>query len=610
MQKCLNDLNKNIDQFKKAIRSFPEKPGIYQFFDKNQKIIYIGKAKNIKKRVSSYFYKESSISGKVKILVKKIRDIKFIVVDTEIDALLLENNLIKKYKPRYNVLLKDDKTYPWICIKNEDFPRIFSTRNLIHDGSDYFGPYASGRMMKTVLELISQLYPIRNCKHKLSPQNIKSKKFKVCLEYHLDNCKGPCEGLQSKEDYDKSINEIKEIIKGNINSVKFQLKKFMFNYAKNYEFEKAQIVKEKVELLEKYQSKSIVVNSKINNVDVFSIITNEDLSYSNFLKVIDGAVIQSHTIEIRRKLDETPKELLEIAITEFRQRFKSNSEEIIIPFAIDYELSDTKITIPQRGDKKHLLDLSLRNAKYFKLNKEKQQSLVDPERHSKRILEQMRKDLRMKELPHHIECFDNSNIQGDYPVAAMVVFKNTKPAKSEYRHYNIKTVEGANDFASMEEVIFRRYHRLLKEEKELPQLIVIDGGKGQLSSALKSLEKLDLRGKITIIGIAKKLEEIYFPDDSIPLYIDKKSESLKIIQQLRDEAHRFGITHFRKKIEKGTIKSVLTEIDGIGFSTTQKLLIKFRSVANIKKASLNEIEEVIGKAKAKIVFEFFVTERL
>ncbi len=610
MQKCLNDLNKNIDQFKKAIRSFPEKPGIYQFFDKNQKIIYIGKAKNIKKRVSSYFYKESSISGKVKILVKKIRDIKFIVVDTEIDALLLENNLIKKYKPRYNVLLKDDKTYPWICIKNEDFPRIFSTRNLIHDGSDYFGPYASGRMMKTVLELISQLYPIRNCKHKLSPQNIKSKKFKVCLEYHLDNCKGPCEGLQSKEDYDKSINEIKEIIKGNINSVKFQLKKFMFNYAKNYEFEKAQIVKEKVELLEKYQSKSIVVNSKINNVDVFSIITNEDLSYSNFLKVIDGAVIQSHTIEIRRKLDETPKELLEIAITEFRQRFKSNSEEIIIPFAIDYELSDTKITIPQRGDKKHLLDLSLRNAKYFKLNKEKQQSLVDPERHSKRILEQMRKDLRMKELPHHIECFDNSNIQGDYPVAAMVVFKNTKPAKSEYRHYNIKTVEGANDFASMEEVIFRRYHRLLKEEKELPQLIVIDGGKGQLSSALKSLEKLDLRGKITIIGIAKKLEEIYFPDDSIPLYIDKKSESLKIIQQLRDEAHRFGITHFRKKIEKGTIKSVLTEIDGIGFSTTQKLLIKFRSVANIRKASLNEIEEVIGKAKAKIVFEFFVTERL
>jgi excinuclease ABC subunit C len=599
----LKELNPNIDQFKKVVRLFPDKPGIYQFFDKKQKIIYIGKAKNLKKRVSSYFYKERSISGKVKVLVKKIRDIKFIVVDTEIDALLLENNLIKKYQPRYNVLLKDDKTYPWICIKNEDFPRIFPTRNVIHDGSEYFGPYASVKMMKTVLELISQLYPIRNCKHKLSPQNIKSKKFKVCLEYHIDNCKGPCEGLQSKEDYDKSIAEIKEIIKGNINSVKHQLKKFMLVHADNYEFEKAQIIKEKIELLEKYQSKSIVVNSKINNVDVFSIITNQDLSYSNYLKVIDGAVVQSHTIEIRKKLEESLEELLEIAITEFRQRFNSNSEEIIIPFAIDYEIPDTKITIPQRGDKKHLLDLSNRNAKYFKLDKEKQQSLIDPERNSKRILEQMRKDLRMKEIPQHIECFDNSNIQGDYPVAAMVVFKNTKPSKSEYRHYNIKTVEGANDFASMEEVIYRRYHRLIKEEKKLPQLIVVDGGKGQLSSALKSLEKLELRGKITIIGIAKKLEEIYFPNDSVPLYIDKKSESLKIIQQLRDEAHRFGITHYRKKIEKGTIKSVLTEIEGVGFFTTQKLLSKFKSVANIKKTPLNEIEKVIGKKKAKIVFE-------
>jgi len=605
----LKELNPNIDQFKKVVRLFPDKPGIYQFFDKKQKIIYIGKAKNLKKRVSSYFYKERSISGKVKILVKKIRDIKFIVVDTEIDALLLENNLIKKYQPRYNVLLKDDKTYPWICIKNEDFPRIFPTRNVIHDGSEYFGPYASVKMMRTVLELISQLYPIRNCKHKLSPQNIKSKKFKVCLEYHIDNCKGPCEGLQSKEDYDKSIAEIKEIIKGNINSVKHQLKKFMLVHADNYEFEKAQIIKEKIELLEKYQSKSIVVNSKINNVDVFSIITNQDLSYSNYLKVIDGAVVQSHTIEIRKKLDESPEELLEIAITEFRQRFNSNSEEIIIPFAIDYEIPDTKITIPQRGDKKHLLDLSNRNAKYFKLDKEKQQSLIDPERNSKRILEQMRKDLRMKEVPQHIECFDNSNIQGDYPVAAMVVFKNTKPSKSEYRHYNIKTVEGANDFASMEEVIYRRYHRLIKEEKKLPQLIVVDGGKGQLSSALKSLEKLELRGKITIIGIAKKLEEIYFPNDSVPLYIDKKSESLKIIQQLRDEAHRFGITHYRKKIEKGTIKSVLTEIEGVGFSTTQKLLSKFKSVANIKKTPLNEIEKVIGKKKAKIVFEYFFVEK-
>lgn len=605
----MNALNPNIDKLKKTIKIFPEKPGVYQFFDKNEKIIYIGKAKNLKHRVSSYFHKESSISGKVKILVKKIKEIRFIIVDTEIDALLLENNLIKKYKPRYNVLLKDDKTYPWICIKNEDFPRIFSTRHLIRDGSEYFGPYASGRMMKTVLSLITQLYPIRNCRHKLSPQNIKSKKFKVCLEYHVENCKGPCEGFQEKEEYNKYIDEIKEIIKGNINSVKFQLKKLMLEYANKYEFEKAQIVKEKIELLENYQSKSVVVNSKINNVDVFSIITHNDMSYSNYLKVIDGAIIQSHTIEIKNKLDESPEELLGLAIGEFRQRFNSNSKEIIIPFAIDFEIPGTKVIIPQKGDKKHLLDLSERNAKYYRLDKEKQKSLVDPERHSKRILEQIRKDLRMKELPRHIECFDNSNIQGNYPVAAMVVFRNTKPSKNEYRHYNIKTVKGPDDYASMEEVIYRRYKRIISEGKDLPELIVIDGGKGQLSSALKSLEKLELRGKITIIGIAKKLEEIYFPGDSIPLYIDKKSESLKIIQQLRDEAHRFGINHHRKKIEKGTIKSVLTEIEGIGFSTTQKLLWKFRSVANIRKADLNEIEKVIGKAKGRIVFDYFKNEK-
>lgn len=597
--------NPHIVLLKEIIKTLPGKPGVYQYFNKDGKIIYVGKAKHLKKRVSSYFNKDQTANGKIGVLVKNIADIKFIVVETEFDALLLENNLIKKYQPRYNVLLKDDKTFPWICIKNEDFPRIIPTRHLVKDGSVYFGPYASVRMMNTLLDLTKQLYPLRNCNHNLSESNILQNKFRVCLEYHLGNCMGPCVGKESKEEYSQKIAEITDIIKGNISMVANQLKKLMSSYAQEQAFEKAQILKEKLELLDRYKSKSTVVNPKIANVDVFSIITDEHTAFANFLKVVDGAIIHAHSIEIKKKLNESPEELLAIAVAELHQRFQSNVKEIILSHDIKLEFPGIKFTVPKQGDKKKLLELSERNAKYYKLDKLRQKSLVDPERHSKRILNKLMEDLRLKELPVRIECFDNSNMQGDYPVAAMVSFKNAKPDKKEYRHYNIKTVEGPNDFASMEEIIYRRYKRLTEENKELPQLIVVDGGKGQLSAAIKSLEKLSLRGKIAIIGIAKKLEEIYFPDDSIPLYIDKKSESLKVIQQLRDEAHRFGITHHRSKMEKGTIKSVLTEIEGIGYSTTQKLLSKFKSVKNIQEANLEEITKIIGNAKANIILEYF-----
>ena len=601
----MKTVNKYYRQLEPVIKTLPDKPGIYQFYDKEDRIIYIGKAKSLKKRVSSYFNKDKATGGKLRVLVRKIAEIKHIVVDSELDALLLENNLIKKYQPRYNVMLKDDKTFPWICIKNEPFPRIFPTRNVIKDGSHYFGPYASVKMMNTLLDLVRQLYPLRTCKYRLTAENIRKKKFRVCLEYHLGNCKGPCEGLQSAEDYDAMIVEIREIIKGNIHSVILQLKELMKLYADELAFEKAHAIKEKLELLERYQSKSTVVNPKIENTDVFSIITDDESGYVNFIKVVNGAIVQSHTIELKKKLEETPEELLMMAILDLRERFESNAREVIIPFSIKTVLPGIKFIVPMIGDKKHLLELSERNCKYYKIEKEKQLELVDPERHTNRIMARMKKDLRMKEEPRHIECFDNSNIQGDYPVAAMVCFKNGKPDKNEYRHFNIKTVEGPNDFASMEEVVYRRYKRLLEEHRPLPQLIVIDGGKGQLSSSLKSLEKLNLRGKITIIGIAKKLEEIYYPGDSLPMYIDKKSETLKVIQHLRDEAHRFGITHHRKRREKGTVKSELTEIEGIGYTNAQKLLWKFKSVKKIKKASLPELQDTIGKMKGKIVFDYF-----
>lgn len=542
--------SKYYDQLEPVLRTLPGKPGIYQYYDSEGKILYVGKAKNLKKRVASYFNKDAGQSGKLKVLVSKIAEIRHIVVDTELDALLLENNLIKKYQPRYNVMLKDDKTFPWICIKNEPFPRIFSTRNVIQDGSQYFGPYASVKMMNTLLGLIRQLYPLRTCNYRLTQENIRNGKFKVCLEYHIGNCLGPCEGHQTEADYEQTIGEIREIIKGNINTVITQLKELMRSYADSLQFEKAQVVKERLELLEKYQSKSTVVNPKIEHADVFSIISDPDAGYVNYIKVVNGAIVQSHTVEIRKKLDEDEAELLEHAVVELRGRFESTARELILPMKLPDALPDVKVTIPQRGDKKQLLDLSLRNCKFYKLEKEKQQELVDPDRHTNRIMATMMKDLRMHVEPRHIECFDNSNTQGDYPVAAMVCFKNGKPEKKEYRHFNIKSVEGPNDFASMEEVVYRRYKRLLEEGKPLPQLIVVDGGKGQLSSAVKSLEKLNLRGKISIIGIAKKLEEIYYPGDSLPLYLDKKSETLKVIQYLRDEAHRFGITHHRKGLKR------------------------------------------------------------
>lgn len=596
---------KYYPQLEPVIKTLPGKPGVYQYFDKDGSILYVGKAKNLRKRVTSYFTKDKGQSGKLRVLVGKIAKISFVVVETELDALLLENNLIKKYQPRYNVLLKDDKTFPWICIKNEPFPRIFSTRNVIRDGSQYFGPYASVKMMNTLLDLVRQLYPLRTCNLKLTEENINSGKFKVCLEYHLGNCLGPCEGLQTPGDYEQTIVAIRDIIKGNINAVIGQLKLLMKEHADNLRFEKAQVVKERLELLEKYQSKSTVVNPKIEHADVFSILSDQEAGYVNYLKVVNGAIVQSHTVELKKKLDESDKDLLLHAMVELRTRFESQAKEVISPSRFEKAFPGIKFTVPQRGDKMQLLQLSQRNLKFYKLEKEKQKELVDPERHTNRIMSTLMKDLRMTVEPRHIECFDNSNTQGDYPVAAMVCFKNGKPNKKEYRHFNIKTVEGPNDFASMEEVVYRRYKRLLDEKKPLPQLIVVDGGKGQLSSAVKSLDKLGLRGKISIIGIAKKLEEIYYPGDSLPLYLDKKSESLKIIQQLRDEAHRFGITHHRKRLEKGTVKSVLTDIDGIGYGNAQKLLWKFKSVKNIRKAALHDLQDTVGTAKGKLVYDFF-----
>ncbi len=601
----MSALNKYFSHLEPIVKNLPDKPGVYQYFDDKGKIIYVGKAKNLKKRVCSYFFKINSVSGKVQMLVRKIADIKYIVVDTEQDAFLLENNLIKKYRPHYNVMLKDDKTFPWICIKKEPFPRVFSTRQIIRDGSIYFGPYANVRLMHTLMDLARQLYPLRNCNLSLTQKNIESGKFRVCLEYHLGNCKGPCQGFQTAEDYNESIRQITNIIKGNIQMVNKQLKELMMEYAGKMEFEKAHLIKEKLVLLEQFQAKSTIVNPAINNVDVFSILVDPLSAYVNFMKVMNGAIIQVHTIELVKKLDETAEELLALAIVEIRQRFESEATEVLVPFKPGFELPGVNFSVPRIGDKKKLLELSERNVKYYQVEKEKQKDLVDPENRAKRVLNQMMKDLRMKELPEHIECFDNSNIQGAYPVAAMVCFINAKPDKSEYRHYNINTVEGPDDFASMEEVIYRRYKRLMEGNVPLPQLVIVDGGKGQLSSAMKSLEKLGLNGKMTVIGIAKKLEEIYYPNDSVPMYLDKKSETLRIIQQMRDEAHRFGITHHRKRREKGTITSALTGIEGIGESTNQTLLRKFRSVRNIKEASLDDLAATIGKSKAKLVYDFF-----
>ena len=591
------------DTLQLQLKTLPESFGVYQYLDKDQNISYVGKAKNLKKRVGSYVTK-SHTNGKTRVLVKKIHRIKHIVVNSETDALLLENNLIKKYQPKYNVQLKDDKSYPWICIKKERFPRVFMTRRLIKDGSEYFGPYTSVKTVKILLDLFKELYHLRTCKYDLSAENIENGKFKVCLEYHLKNCKGPCEGLQSQEEYDKDIKAIKNIIKGNFKEGIETVEKMMYEFASNMQFEEAQRIKEKLNTLSNYQAKSTVVNPSINNVDVFSIVDDESFAYANFLKIANGSIIQSHTTEIKKKLDEDKKDLLELFIVEIRQRFQSNSKEIYVPFKVDLG-DDIKVTVPKLGDKKRIVELSERNAKYYRQEQFKQIKIVDPDRHVKRIMAQMKKDLRLKEDPVHIECFDNSNIQGSNPVAACVVFKNGKPSKKEYRHYNIKTVEGPNDFASMEEVVFRRYKRLLSEGDSLPQLIVIDGGKGQLSSAVKSLDLLGLRGKIAIIVIAKRLEEIYYPGDSIPLYLDKKSESLKIIQHLRNEAHRFGITFHRNKRSKSAIQSELEQIPDIGKQTITTLLRTFKSAKRVKEASLDQLEGAIGKSRASKVYNYY-----
>ncbi len=578
----------------------PNNPGVYQYYNSEGNLLYIGKAKNLKKRVSSYFNKIHD-SHKTNVLVKQITDIKYIVVETEYDALLLENNLIKKHQPKYNILLKDDKTYPWIVIKNEDFPRVMVTRKPVKDGSIYFGPYASGTMMYTLLDLIKELFKLRTCNLQLTKTNIEKHKFRLCLEHHIGNCKGPCEGLQTREDYDESITAIKSILKGNINTVIDHLEQQMLSHATKYEFEQAQSYKEKIDALEKYKGRSVVVSPTIHHVDVFSFIDDQQGAFINYLRVISGAIIQSHTIELKRKLDETPSDLLLLAIAEMRERYQSDSKEIIVPFDLEIDIPGVMVTVPKIGDKKHLLDLSEKNARYFRKDRLEQADKLNPEHRIERLMEAMKKDLRLPVKPYHIECFDNSNFQGDYAVAAMSVFKNGRPSKSDYRHFNIKTVVGPDDFASMEEIIYRRYKRLLEEEKELPQLIVIDGGKGQLGAALNSLQKLDLRGKISIIGIAKKLEEIYYPGDPLPLYLDKKGETLRIIQQLRDEVHRFGITHHRNKRSKGVIKTELSDIKGIGDKLAEKLLREFKSVKRIKEASLEELTALIGKSKAELV---------
>ncbi len=585
------------------IKTLPSLPGVYQYYDKNGTILYVGKAKNLKKRVSSYFNKTHE-NGKTNVLVKKIATIEHIVVDTETDALLLENNLIKKYQPRYNVLLKDDKTYPWICIKKERFPRIFLTRNVIKDGSEFYGPYTSVKMAKALLDLIKELYQLRSCNYDLSEKNVESNKYSVCLDFHIGNCKGPCEGLQSEDNYNTDINAIRNIVKGNFKESLQQFYSLMIYYADEMEFEEAQKIKEKIAILDNYQAKSTVVNPSITNVDVFSIISDESYSYVNFFKIINGAIIQSHTVEIKKKLDETDKELLELAIIEIRQRFSSQSTEVYVPFEVDLG-EKIKVTVPKLGDKKRIVELSLRNAKYYRQEQFKQLKIVDPDRHVNRIMAQMQKDLRLTKEPRYIECFDNSNIQGTNPVAACVVFKNGKASKKDYRHYNIKTVEGPDDYASMEEVVFRRYKRLLDEAQELPQLIVIDGGKGQLSSALKSLDILGLRHKIAIIGIAKRLEEIYYPNDNVPLYLNKTSESLKIIQQLRDEAHRFGITHHRNKRSKSGLVNELEQISGIGKQTIVSLLKHFKSLKRAELATLEALEQALGKSKATIIYNYF-----
>ena len=594
-------MNSNLEL---QLKTLPSEPGVYRYYDKNGQLLYVGKAKNLKKRVLSYFNKNQN-GYRTRIMVSKIVRLETTVVNSEYDALLLENNLIKEHQPFYNVMLKDDKTYPWICIKNENFPRVFLTRTIIKDGSEYYGPYAKVRPAKILLETIKNLYKIRSCSLDLAPQKIEDGKYKVCLEYHIKNCKGPCEGLESLESYDEKIDAIRGIIKGDFRKARKYLENEMFRFAANLEFEAAQTVKERLDFLDDYQARNTVVNPNIDDVDVFGMTSDETAAYVNFFKIRNGNIVQSFTTEIKKMLEETDEEILEEALIEIRQKFASESKEILLPFHLNIEIPNIKLIVPKVGDKKRIVELSEKNAKEYRLEKLKQVQIVDPERHTNRIMAEMQKLLRMPVEPRHIEGFDNSNIQGSNPVSACVVFKDGKPSKSDYRIFHVKTVEGPNDFATMEEVIYRRYKRMLDEGENLPQLILIDGGKGQLSSAVKSLKLLGLYGKITIVGIAKRLEEIFFPEDPIPLYLDKKSETLKILQRVRDEAHRFGVKHHRTRRTNNTIKSELEEIPGVGEKTIELLLKKLKSVKRVKEANLETLEEILGKQKGKIVWEFF-----
>ncbi|WP_415325497.1 excinuclease ABC subunit UvrC [Chryseobacterium sp. MMS23-Vi53] len=586
------------------LKTLPSEPGVYRYYDKNDQLLYVGKAKNLKKRVLSYFNK--NLPGyRIKIMVGKIQRLETTIVNSEYDALLLENNLIKEHQPFYNVMLKDDKTYPWICIKNEDFPRIFLTRTKIKDGSEYYGPYAKVRPAKILLDTIKHIYKLRTCNLNLAPNKIDDGKYKVCLEYHIKNCEGPCEGLESKEDYDEKIDAIRGIIKGDFRKAKEYLVGQMMKYAENLQFENAQLIKERLDALEDYQSRNTVVNPSIDDVDVFGMTSDETAAYVNFFKIRNGNIIQSFTTEIKKILEESDEDIMEQALIEIRQKFDSHSKEVLLPFHLSVEIPNVKLIVPKVGDKKRIVELSEKNAKEYRLEKLKQVQIVDPERHTNRIMAEMQKLLRMPVEPRHIEGFDNSNIQGTNPVSACVVFKDGKPSKADYRIFHPKTVVGPDDFKTMEEVIFRRYKRMIEEGENLPQLILIDGGKGQLSSAVKSLKLLGLYGKITIVGIAKRLEEIFFPEDPIPLYLDKKSETLKILQRVRDEAHRFGVKHHRTRRKNSTIKSELEEIPGVGGKTIELLLSKLKSVKRIKEADLVTLEEILGKSKAKIIRDFF-----
>lgn len=593
------------EHLKDTVKNIPHNPGVYKYFDKDDVIIYIGKAKNLKKRVSSYFTKQKHESGKTARLVRQIIKIEYTLVETEIDALLLENSLIKEYQPKYNVMLKDDKTYPYICIKDEAYPRVFAIRNIPKDKSEYCGPYTNVYMMNMVLELIRKLYPTRNCNYNLTQDNIEAGKFKICLEYQIGNCKGPCEGHQSEEDYDKNIEQIRHVLKGNLSEVKTFFKDSMHDAANKMKFEEAQKFKEKLESLENYQSRSTVVNPKLNNIDVFTIVSDEKRAFVNYLKLANGIIIQTLNMEYKKSMDEKDEDLILLAIAEIRNEYHSKSKEVFLQFPVEIEDADFKIEIPKIGDKKKLMDLSMKNALYFKKEKLAQYEKLNPEIRVDRLMQQMKKDLRLTEEPLHIECFDNSNFQGTNPVSACVVFKNGKPSKKEYRNFNIKTVVGPDDYASMAEAVKRRYIRLMKENQPLPQLLVVDGGKGQLSATVKAMKEIDVYGKMAVIGIAKRLEELFFPGDPIPLYIDKKSETLKVIQRMRDEAHRFGIMHHRKRRMNSTLQSELTQIDGIGEKTTELLLTKYKSVKKIGLANKTELKALLGESKGEIVYNYF-----